>query len=70
MSKVAFTLAKGGPVSIFITGYSNITVTKETTSAGPYTRIVDGIDDEGGVVVVEDYDTVCSQIEAAQVPAG
>lgn len=67
--KVEFTLAKGGPVTIFVTAYSNITVTKETTSAGPFTRIVDGIDDEGGVVVVEDYANVCTQIEAAHVPA-
>ena len=69
MSKVEFTLAKGGPVAIFVTEESNITVTKENSVAGPYTRIVDGIDDQGGVVVTEDYETVCSDIEAARVPS-
>lgn len=69
MSKVEFTLAKGGPVAIFVTEESNITVTKQSTTSGPYTRIVDGIDDKGGVVVTEDYDTVCSEIDAARVPS-
>jgi hypothetical protein len=60
MKKVTFTLANDKPLTLFV-GAGNLAVTLN----GSYTRISDGVHNNGGWDVQESYDEVIARLSIA-----